>query len=274
MNPQRYAAIGFMGLFILAVGVAAVGLNVVTLGAYPGTFQITVKNQATSQPVSGAAVSVYLYSGLLVGSGVTNSNGWVEVAGFYEQTLTVKVVASGYAEKTTTLTFFGGQTSATVFISPSSTPTPTYVRVGVYCVTEDHYRVKGVEVIGDGSTGITDGDGFAEVLVLRDGDIRFSGEGAQIQRTTLWEEISFSTFTRSVSVGGGETFTAYVQSGVIIEADPPSAETPSDDPVSYWWVWLENNTFWLISTALGLYLFSILFWGQGPELIKMGLRRK
>jgi len=243
MNLNRnQKVVVLVGLFIIYLTSIYTPLtaNIYSLGAYPGTFYITVKDVATQAPIQGAAVSVYVLGSTLVGSGVTGASGLATVSGFYEQQLTIKVVAMGYADKSEVFIFFGSGTESATVLLTANPGDGSFVTVNIYCVTGDNYRVKGVRVASSKAVALTDDDGYAAVLCPEgQTSLSFSGEAAVIKRGSTWETLEFSGFNSQVAASNGATYTAYVQSAYVEEGPPGGGGGGLGDL----WGWLSSYTY-------------------------------
>jgi hypothetical protein len=206
------------------------------LPLYPITAAITVKNSATDSPIQGAAVSAYVM-GILVGSGVTGSNGVATLTCNTNIAVNFVVVASGYMEKTQTLTLNAAGT-ATIYLTPGSSP--SYVKVRVYTPTLELYKVRDVKITGGAVEGRTNEDSYVDLLCPA-GVVVLTVDGslATVKRSSIWEGMSFGTFQTQITASEGAVYTVYVPSGTTQSGQP---DFPADDWIAVTMEWLGGNT--------------------------------
>jgi hypothetical protein len=196
------------------------------LGLYPITASITIRSESINgQPIQGASVSASVY-GVLVGSGITNSQGVAVLSCNSNVGVDFTVVASGYVTKTQTLVLNSAAT-ATIFLTPGGGE--TYVTVRIYTATSEMYKVRGVKITGGAAPASTGEGAYADILCPAGSvTLTFDGSVASMKKNAGWEMMTFGSFTKQIAASSNAVYTVYVPGGSIMDGSPDFNTSGSD----------------------------------------------
>lgn len=190
-------------------------------------------------------------------------------------TYTIEVSASGFATKTIEKTKLS-EGSQTLQFTLERTASVSGKTVKFYCRDGQNEIVS--TCIGEfqGAEYPASQNGVITIFDVSPGTYTITFDGRyKTSDSIYWTNFRFtSTFTVPLGIIDPVEYSVWVQSRTVENSKPPA---PPVDP----WAFVTSGLVWLISNPLvlgtvlvGLYVFTIMFMGSGPELLRMGVKKR
>ena len=280
MGRLRKTQVGGLFLIFAILGFTFVAGSTLQLGIATIELTIRVLDKSNNSPIGGALVEFDMLGPWEhegdVDYTVTTDNSGIAKRGIPQAVYNIRVTKYGYKETyredvDLRLDSEHGSKTLTFTLERDTNPPPSIGEtVTFYLVDSNKNRIPQAEVSLDDKKTITDQDGMARFhsVPTKTYTVRFKG---RIQVAMLKFEVF--EFTSSVKVSTStplydpNVFTVWVETETIENASPPKVPSPeTPDPVAAYLPY--------IFIAFGIVGVGILFWGQGPELIRMATRKQ